>query len=141
MLSILILIGSVLSPDMRERHWKQIKEIVKQDISYDQESFCFGDLMKLGLLQHRNRVEELLDQATKEFKIEKDINNINQELDTMQFYFRHYKESVAIGEVEYEEIIQTTDDYIIKLEAMLSSPFSDGFRDHLEELLQFVRTF
>ena len=61
---------------MEDRHWKQLKDKTKSDIDYKSSTFSFNEILNLKLHKLKSEVEEIVDIAQKEFKIDKKLKII-----------------------------------------------------------------
>lgn len=68
--AILPSISLLHSPYMMERHWKRLQKITSKTINFKSPNFCLEDLIKLELYKYTEDVNELVDGAQKESKIE-----------------------------------------------------------------------
>jgi dynein heavy chain len=68
------IIDSLAKDSIKPRHWEDIKELTKEDIPYMSETFTLGELMQCPILQHQDDVEEIADNAGKQEKLEKQLN-------------------------------------------------------------------
>lgn len=63
---------------MRERHWKEIRFEVKADFDETADDFNLEKLFSLDLLSHQDKIQELVDNAKKQLKIEEELNKIEK---------------------------------------------------------------
>jgi len=68
--AILPLISQLHSPYMMDRHWLKLQRITQKTINFKSPNFCLEDLIKLELYRFAEEVNELVDGAQKESKIE-----------------------------------------------------------------------
>lgn len=73
MTAILPLIQSLAKPSIRNRHWIEIIELVKQEIPYESESFTLSQLFKCDLLKNAEEIEEIAESADKQLKLERTL--------------------------------------------------------------------
>jgi dynein heavy chain, axonemal len=74
---VIPLINELHTPAMRERHWKALAiETNTTSIPYKEPSFCLKNLLDLNLHLCVEDVEDILDTAKKEFKIETKLSTI-----------------------------------------------------------------
>ena len=66
------------SPAMRDRHWRQLLRVTKQTTHIDPESDAFSlkDLLELGLHAYVEDVANIVEKATKELGIERNLEKI-----------------------------------------------------------------
>jgi dynein heavy chain len=76
MSTILPLISELHSKYMMDRHWRRLIDITKKNINFTSPGFCLEDLIKLELYRYAEEVSELVDSATKEARIETNLNKI-----------------------------------------------------------------
>jgi dynein heavy chain len=61
---------------MEKRHWRQLQDLTGQKFDQTSPSFAFEDVLGLQLHLFETQVNELVDVAQKEAKIEKKLKNI-----------------------------------------------------------------
>jgi dynein heavy chain len=93
---ILPLISSLHSEFMEKRHWEELKQITKQDFDPYSPAFNFADVLKLELYRFENQVNEIVDKAQKEAKIEKILKNIESDWNGQVFEFEELKDATKI---------------------------------------------
>ena len=74
--AILPLISQLHSPFMMDRHWMRLQSLTQKTINFKSPSFCLEDLIKLELYRFSEDVNELVDGAQKESKIESKLKSI-----------------------------------------------------------------
>ena len=70
MTEILPLVTALAKPSIRDRHWEDVIELVKEEIPYQSETFTLQQLFKCPLLQFRDEIEEITESADKQLKLE-----------------------------------------------------------------------
>jgi len=75
MTEVLPIVKSLASDAIRDRHWKEILDISKKNIPYDSESFMLKDIFAVRLLDFRDDVEDIAEQAVKQLKLEKQLRD------------------------------------------------------------------
>lgn len=74
---VLPLISSLHSPAMRDRHWKNLARICGvKSIDPNDPKFTFEDTVDLKVHEHAEDVEEIVETANKELKIERKLRDI-----------------------------------------------------------------
>jgi dynein heavy chain len=73
MTEILPLVVALAKPSIRNRHWDEVIELVKEEIPYASETFTLQQLFKCPLLQFREEIEEITESADKQLKLEKTL--------------------------------------------------------------------
>jgi dynein heavy chain len=92
MTEILPLVTALAKPSIRNRHWDDVIELVKEDIPYESETFTLQQLFKCPLLQFREEIEEITESADKQLKLEKTLNEeIIEYWSTAELQIKHWK--------------------------------------------------
>merc|ERR1711907_262673 len=77
MVVTLPLINSLHSPSMRERHWKSVAKVCEvQTLDHSNPTFCLKDLFDLRLHLYVSPIEDIVELAQKEPKIESKLEKI-----------------------------------------------------------------
>jgi dynein heavy chain len=77
-LSMMALIPDLRNEAMRDRHWKELRIEVKEDFDENDASFTLERVFSLGLLQHTDKINEIVSHASQQLKIEQGLNNIEE---------------------------------------------------------------
>ena len=135
------LIGIFCIPGMRERHWIKLSEISQIEIKIDSTS-TLKKLLKLNLDPFLPKFQEVADTAAKEYSIEKGLNKMISEWETLNLDSILYRDTGTYILKSVEEIEQLLDDHIVKTQTMRSSSFSKPFEKEIkkwEEKLLYVQ--
>ena len=100
MATILPLIEALQSSAMRERHWKQIFQVTMSSNFEKTTTFCFQDVIELELYAHVDKINGIVELATKEERIEHRLQNIEQTWKSCQFQFCTYQKRKQSKEEE-----------------------------------------
>lgn len=73
---VLPLVSSLHSEFMEKRHWQQLQELTQKQFEQSAPTFAFMDILDLHLYKYEAQVNEIVDVAQKEAKIEKKLKNI-----------------------------------------------------------------
>jgi dynein heavy chain len=106
------IIASLRSPAMRDRHWQELMEIVKQQfvLPSNQPNMPLKQLLELNLHKHANEVDEITEKATKEAKHEDALKNLNATWSAVDFTMNFYKDTDV-------PLLKLDDDTIEQLES------------------------
>ena len=74
--TVLPLVSLLNSKDILDRHWKKLMVTTNQTIDFKSKSFCLNDLINLELHKFAEEVQDLVDGAGKEAKIESKLKVI-----------------------------------------------------------------
>ena len=132
------LIQSLHSKYMMERHWKKLQIICDQTVPYNSPKFCLNDLIEMQLHRFVDDVNELVDGATKEHKIENKLNDIMKTWENFDFEFREYKETAIMGSLD--EIIENVETQSMELMTMIASKDSEEFKEQLIKWQKILKT-
>ena len=97
---VLTLVESLRGDYMEDRHWKQLKDKTVTDFDHKAATFCFDDILRLKLYKLKQEVEEIVDIAQKEFKIDKKLKIIESNWAKQIFFFDQYKENYIFAALD-----------------------------------------
>jgi dynein heavy chain len=136
---VLPLINSLHSPAMRERHWKSLAKVCKvKSIDPNDPKFTFEDAIKLKLNEHSEDVEEIVETAQKELKIEKKLKDIENLWRDMKMDYVAHNDTEMFLIKPSEEVVEGLESHQLELQTMIGmGKFVDYFR---EKVLQWQST-
>ncbi|CAD8170768.1 unnamed protein product [Paramecium pentaurelia] len=110
------------NPGLRERHWKSVQTILSQSFNYKEVSL--RELNTLKVDQFINDMEEISENASKEFTLENALAKMKKEWDNIKLVVLNYKgRGVLILQGQSVEEIQTLlDDHVIKSQTIRANP-------------------
>jgi len=135
-LSTIPLITLLRAKSMRPRHWKLLIKATNADSFIppcDDENIRLGGLLALDLHKISNEVEEICDQANKEDKMEKTLEQIESRWTGIVFTMSPYKgddEDIPILGIEEEDFESLENDQLV-IQGMLASRFVAQFRNEV----------
>eukprot|EP00741_Cyanophora_paradoxa_P002212 tig00000555_g2144.t1 len=86
------LVQVLCNPGMRERHWEGLSNVVGFQVRPD-ESANLNLMLKMKLDQHLPRLQELSDNASKEYSLEKTYDKMQAEWQPIEFSVHAYRET------------------------------------------------
>jgi dynein heavy chain len=106
------IITSLRSPAMRERHWRELMEVVKKQFALpsSKPQMPLQDLLDLQLHKHANEVDEITEKASKEAKHEDTLANLEATWSAVNFTMSFYKDTDV-------PLLKLEDDMVEQLEA------------------------
>jgi dynein heavy chain len=129
---VLPLVNALHSPAMRDRHWKGLSTIcnLSSVIDPDDKGFCLDDMLSLNLHTHVDDVEEIVETATKELKIEKKLSIITSTWADLLMDYKPHKESEISLIAPSEDVVENLEAHQLELQTMIGmGKFVDYFRD------------
>jgi len=138
MSKILPLIAQLHSKYMQERHWKKLMATTCKAINFASPQFCLDDLIVLELHKYEADVEELVESAQKEDKIENKLKDIIKAWDKMKFEFEMHKDTPILTETT--DIVELVEQHGMDIQTMLSSKDVAEFRDTVEKWSHYMKT-
>lgn len=130
---VLPLINELHSPAMRDRHWKSLAKVCGvKSIDPNDPKFTFEDCVKLNLHLHTEDVEEIVETASKELKIERKLRDIENVWRVMTLeYLPHNDTDMFLVKLS-EEVIENLESHQLELQTMIGmGKFVDFFRDRV----------
>eukprot|EP01035_Chromulina_nebulosa_P017812 gene17812-23422_t len=143
---VLPLINELHSQAMRDRHWKTLSKITKTKVIDPTDAkFTFEEAISLNVHLHVEDVEELVETANKELKIEKKLKDIETIWKDMTLTYvpfskdedNHNNDEEAHSDGIYvikpsEEVIEALESHQLELQSMIGmGKFVDFFKDRV----------
>ncbi|XP_065348136.1 dynein axonemal heavy chain 7-like [Cloeon dipterum] len=120
------------NPDMKERHWEKVSEIVGFPLKADT-SLTLARIIDFGLGDYNSKFQVISESATKENNLEKALNTMIEEWVTMEFSVVPYRESGTYFLSSIDDIQLLLDDHIVKTQTMRGSPYIKPFEKDITE--------
>jgi dynein heavy chain len=114
---------------MQDRHWLKLERTTQQKIDQNSPKFCFEDLVKLHLYKYADEVNEIVEGAQKENKIELNIGKIARTWDDQNFEFKVYKDTYVLGSMEM--IIEFVETQSMELMGMMAQKEVEEFKENV----------
>jgi dynein heavy chain len=131
MQSSLPLVEELRSKAMRDRHWKQVMRACGTEFRMD-ESFTFGAMLALELHKFEDDVLEIVDRATKELGIEKQLQKLTDTWKVQNLTFNQDNENPDLSSLFVEEtVMEALEDNSLLLQNLFSSKYVQGNADFL----------
>ena len=132
------------SPNMRPRHWKALSVSLKKSFPMPHETpdMKVGVILSLQLHKHTEQVEEVVEQASKESKMEMMLETLRETWSKVEFHLEPYnKTSLQLLKMDQKDFEQLENDQML-VQGMLLSRYVAFFQDSVEEWKERLdRTF
>ena len=130
---VLPLINSLHSPAMRDRHWKNLARICGvKNIDPNDPKFTFEDTVDLKVHEHAEDVEEIVETANKELKIERKLRDIEMLWKDMTLDYASHNGTETFLIKPSEEVIEGLESHQLELQSMIGmGKFVDFFKDRV----------
>nr|KAJ3423148.1 Dynein heavy chain 7, axonemal [Polyrhizophydium stewartii] len=120
------LISTLCNPGLRDRHWKDISQVVGFRFQPD-ESTSLSAVLERNLGQYMEALEQISAVATKEFSFEKALQKMYSEWKDVEFVTIDYRDTGTQILAGVDDIQTLLDDHIVKTQTMRGSPFIKAF--------------
>ncbi len=130
-LDILPILEQLSNKAMRPRHWQQIMQITGSTIRV--EELKLEGLLNIGILDHRDEIEEICNGSVKELQIETKLAAIAEEWADLNFVFANFKNRgpVILKGQELSEVMEKLEDSQMTLGSMATNRYSAPFREEV----------
>ena len=139
---VLPLLKDLSKPSIRPRHWEDLKKCTGAQFKIGaEEIFYLSDLLDANLLQYKEDVEEIVEAAQKQLKIEEMLKEIKEYWDVEFFEFegmRGREVQCSLGGSKVQEIQEKLDDDQGKLTTMNAMKQVTPFK---KEVVEYMTIF
>jgi dynein heavy chain len=127
------LIASLKNEALRPRHWKQLMQKTGVDFEMDAKTFTLTKLFSMELHRFKEEIAEIVNTATNEAKIEKEIAKISSLWSATSFGVVAYDGDESRGYLleDCSPVLTDLEDNALNLQAMSNSPFAGSFMHEL----------
>ncbi|XP_043080221.1 dynein axonemal heavy chain 12 [Puntigrus tetrazona] len=125
------LVSILCNPGIRPRHWEQMSEIAANDLTPNSGS-TLRKILKQNLNPYLELFENISAGASKEFALERAMQNMLEVWDTVSFHYHPYRDTGVSILSSVDEIQTMLDDQIVKTQTMRGSPFIKPFETEIK---------
>ena len=126
------LISTVCNPGLRERHWKEISQVIGFRFQPD-EATTLSSVLEKNIAVHIDKLETISAMATKEYSFEKALQKMYGEWANVEFVTTAYRDTGTYIMASVEDIQTLLEDHIVKTQTMKGSPFIKAFEEETTE--------
>lgn len=130
------LVEELHSKAMRDRHWTSIQTICQSNEPVDvtNPTFCLNSLIELGVQDHSDDVEEVIEMANKELKVGRKLKDIGTVWKKLSLVYKNHKDTEIKLVTITDDIIEALEDNQLELQTMIGmGKFVDHFRSEVED--------
>jgi dynein heavy chain, axonemal len=77
------------NPGLRDRHWESIQQLMS--IKFNYQEGCLYELINKGVAAYIPKIDEISENASKEFSLENQLKKMQTEWDKLRFVIVNYK--------------------------------------------------
>ncbi len=123
---------------IKDRHWEIIIQVTKKQLNYQQpDNFYFKELIEANLTVFQEDIEDIIDSAKKQDKIERTKNEIKFDWNAKEFLFKEWgvKRKVPIlSGACIEEITEKLEEDISTTSGLSAMRHIGPFKEEVQEL-------
>jgi dynein heavy chain len=123
---IMPILQSLKNPDLKKEHFEDFKQRYGIEIEKDLKT-KFPELEKQGILNYINDIVEMSALATKERKLEQQLNKIIDQWKTVEFTLDEYKNTGCLIMKGVQDIWDLLDQHIQEIMIIAASPYAKLF--------------
>ncbi|KAL6618330.1 dynein heavy chain and region D6 of dynein motor-domain-containing protein [Neocallimastix sp. 'constans'] len=120
------------NPGLRDRHYEEMERVSGLNLKPDV-STTLRKILKLNINPFINQFQAISESASKEYSLEKSLNNMMKDWDNVEFTFILYRDNSTIILSSVDDIQQQLDDQIVKTQSMRASSYIKPFEAEVKE--------
>jgi len=118
------------TPGLHERHWVEIMNVTGLEIEVH-DGTNLSQMLDISLHNYVNAIEDTCVAASKEYGLEKAMDKMETEWESMQFDTKPHRNTGTSILCAIDEIQQLLDDHIVKTQAMRGNRYITPFLDRI----------
>lgn len=136
------LVNDLHSEAMRSRHWSSLARVCNVKlVNPADKNFTLDDMMTLNLHEHKESIEEIVETAMKELKIEKKLKEIEVLWSSMEIDYAPHKDTEMFVPKPSEEVVESIESHQMELQGIFGmGKFMDYFKDRVMHWQSLLRT-
>ena len=139
---VMPLVNDLHSEAMRSRHWFSLARVCNVKlVDPSDKKFTLDDMMALNLHEHKDAIEEIVETAMKELKIEKKLIEIEQVWSNMEIDYAPHKDTELFIPKPSEEVVEGIESHQMELQGIFGmGKFMEYFKDRVIHWQSLLRT-
>ena len=136
------LINDLHSEAMRARHWSALARVCNEKVvNPNDKSFTLNDMMSLNLHLHKEAIEDIVETAMKELKIERKLKEIKDSWAIMELDYTPHKDTEMFVPRPSEEVVESMESHQMELQGIFGmGKFMEYFKDRVMHWQSLLRT-
>ena len=116
------LVEELHSRAMRDRHWISLQKVCEasEPVDVTNPTFSLNNLIEVGVQDHADDVEEIIEIANKELKVDRKLKDINLVWKELSLVYRAHKGTEIMLVNVTDDIIEALEDNQLELQTMVS---------------------
>eukprot|EP00804_Cyclotella_cryptica_P025500 CCRYP_012000-RA/>CCRYP_012000-RA protein AED:0.01 eAED:0.01 QI:1390/1/1/1/1/1/4/5322/2834 len=142
MATVLPLIHDLHSNAMRTRHWAALARVCNvKAVDPSDPKFSLRDMLMLKLHTHKDAIEDIVETAIKELKIEKKLTEIEEIWSVMELNYSAHKDTEMFVPRPSEEVVESIEAHQMELQGIYGmGKFMEYFKDRVVKWQSDLRT-
>ncbi|KAL7443397.1 hypothetical protein ACHAXH_005661 [Discostella pseudostelligera] len=142
MATVLPLVHDLHSNAIRSRHWAALARVCNiNSIDPSNPTFTLRDMLTLKLHNHQQEIEDIVETAMKELKIEKKLNEIDGLWAVMELQYSAHNDTDMFTPRPSEEVVECMEAHQMELQGIYGmGKFMEYFKDRVVQWQSKLRT-
>jgi len=142
MATVLPLVHDLHSDAIRARHWSALARICNaKTVDPSDPKFTLRDMLLLKLHSHKEEIEDTVETAMKELKIEKKLTEIEDVWSVMELNYSAHKDTEMFIPRPSEEVVESMEAHQMELQGIYGmGKFMEYFKDRVVQWQSELRT-
>ncbi|CAF1063283.1 unnamed protein product [Rotaria sordida] len=119
--------------DMRDRHWRRIKDDSQKEFDESSEDFTLEAIINMHFEENAQLINEVSEAAQKEAQIERGIEKVKEQWDKVEFEIIPFKDKGHYKIKSTEEINKTIEEHQVSLSTFKASRFIKPFAKEVDK--------
>ena len=136
------LINDLHSEAMRSRHWSALARICNvKSVDPSDKKFTLENMISLNIHNHKEAIEELVETAMKELKIERKLKEIEDLWSNMELEYVPHKDTEMFVPRPSEEVVESMESHQMELQGIFGmGKFMEYFKERVIHWQSLLRT-